>query len=61
MTCNGLICNEGKGGIHESTPKVDDISHNSNSSKALKFNNSTSYASLGNDTLIIKKTNKEDL
>jgi hypothetical protein len=60
MKCNGLTFDEGEGGTRESTPKVNGISHNSNSPKALKFSNSTSYASLGNDTLItFKKQTKK--
>jgi hypothetical protein len=53
-----LTFGEGKQGI-ESTLEVDGISCNFSSLKAHEFDNSISFASLGNDSLILKRTNKE--
>jgi hypothetical protein len=58
ITWDRLTFGVGKQGI-ESTPKVVGISCNFSSLKAREFDNSIFLASLGNDSLILKRTNKE--
>jgi hypothetical protein len=51
ITWNRITFGEGKQGI-ESTPEVDGISCNSSSLKVREFDDSISFASLGNDSSI---------